>query len=88
MKMETIEVSETSSFGIQTPGNYPKENIIHKDHGESLKSRNNNKDVLLSSKQNTLFFQPFSFSLILFSCCPLKSQLSFKRLKILLLHMA
>ena len=39
MKMEPIEGSETSAFRPQTPGNYPKENILHKEHGESLKSR-------------------------------------------------
>ena len=38
-KMEPIEGSETSAFKPQTPGKYPKENIIHKEHGESLKSR-------------------------------------------------
>jgi hypothetical protein len=27
MKMEQIECSETSAYKIQTPGNYPKENI-------------------------------------------------------------
>jgi len=37
MKMEPIEGSETSAFKPQTPGNYPKENILHKEHGESLK---------------------------------------------------
>jgi len=39
MKMELIEASETSDFRTQTPENYPKENILHKRHGESLKSR-------------------------------------------------
>jgi len=39
--MEPIEGSETSAFKPQTPGKYPKENILHKEHGESLKSRNN-----------------------------------------------
>jgi len=39
-KMEPIEGSETSAFKPQTPGKYPKENILHKEHGESLKSRN------------------------------------------------
>ena len=29
MKMEQIECSETSAYKIQTPGNYPKENIIY-----------------------------------------------------------
>jgi len=38
-KMEPIEGSETSAFKPQTPGNYSKENILHKEHGESLKSR-------------------------------------------------
>jgi len=28
MKMELIEVSETSAISIVTPGNYPKENIL------------------------------------------------------------
>ena len=39
MKMEQIECSETSAYIIQTPGNYPKENIIYSEQGESLKSR-------------------------------------------------
>ena len=38
MKMELIEGSETSAIRTQTPGNYPKENILHIEHGESLKS--------------------------------------------------
>ena len=33
------ECSETSAYKIQTPGNYPEENIKHTEHGESLKSR-------------------------------------------------
>jgi hypothetical protein len=33
------ECSETSAYKIQTPGNYPEENIQHTKHGESLKSR-------------------------------------------------
>ena len=37
--MEPIEGSETSGFKPQTPGKYPKENILHNEHGESLKSR-------------------------------------------------
>ena len=39
MKMELIQGSETSAISIVTPGNYPKENILHTEHGESLKSR-------------------------------------------------
>ena len=37
--MEQTECSETSAYKIQTPGNYPKENIQHTEHGESLKLR-------------------------------------------------
>ena len=39
MKMEQIEGSETSDFKTQTQRKYPKENILHKEHGESLKSK-------------------------------------------------
>jgi hypothetical protein len=39
MKMEPIEGSETSAYTNQTPGNYPKENLLYSEHGESLKSR-------------------------------------------------
>ena len=42
LKMEPKEGSETLAFRTQTPGNYPKENILHKEHGGSLKSRNLN----------------------------------------------
>ena len=38
MKMEQKECSETSAYKIQTPGNYPEENIQHTEHGKSLKS--------------------------------------------------
>ena len=37
--MEQIEFSETSAYINQTPGNHPKENKQHSEHGESLKSR-------------------------------------------------
>ena len=39
MKMEQTECSETSAYKIQTPGNYPKENIQHTEQGKSLKSK-------------------------------------------------
>ena len=39
MKMEQTGCSETSAYKIQTPGNYPEENIQHTEHGKSLKSR-------------------------------------------------
>jgi len=38
MKMDKTECSETSAYKIQTPRNYPEENIQHTEHGESLKS--------------------------------------------------
>ena len=37
--MEQIECSETSAYINQTPWNYPKENKLYSEHGESLKSR-------------------------------------------------
>jgi hypothetical protein len=37
--MEPIEGSEKSAFRTQMPGNYPKENILHKEYGESLSRR-------------------------------------------------
>jgi hypothetical protein len=41
MKMEPIERSETSASNTQTPGNYPKETVLHLQHSENsnLKSR-------------------------------------------------
>jgi len=40
MKMEPTVSSETSAIRTQTPGNYPKRNKLHLEHGESLKTRN------------------------------------------------
>jgi len=39
MKVEQTECSETSAYKIQTPWNYPEENIQHTEHGGSLKSK-------------------------------------------------
>jgi len=39
--MEPIVSSETSAIRTQTPGNYPKRNKLHLEHGESLKTRIN-----------------------------------------------
>jgi len=39
MKMELTVSSETSAIRTQTPGNYPKRNKLHLEHGESLKTR-------------------------------------------------
>jgi len=37
--MEPIVSSETSAIRTQMPGNYPKRNKLHLEHGESLKTR-------------------------------------------------
>jgi len=37
--MEPIVSSETSAIRTQTPGNYPKRDKLHLEHGESLKTR-------------------------------------------------
>ena len=34
-----VKCSETSAYMNQTPGNHPKENKQHSEHGESLKSK-------------------------------------------------
>ena len=41
--MDLTEGSETSAIINHTPGNYPKESLLHSVHGESLKSRKHNK---------------------------------------------
>jgi len=47
MKMEPIEGSETSAFIKQTPGNYPKGNLLYSVHDESLKSRIQRKELYI-----------------------------------------
>jgi len=37
--MEPLVSSETSAIRTQTPGNYPKRNNLHLEHGESLRTR-------------------------------------------------
>jgi len=39
MKMELIVSSKMSAIRTQTPGNYPKRNKLHLEHGESLKTK-------------------------------------------------
>jgi len=39
MKMEPTVSSETSAVRTRTPGNYPKRNKLHLEHGKSLKTR-------------------------------------------------
>jgi hypothetical protein len=48
MKMEQTECSETSAYKIQTPGNYPEENI---QHYSRLIAKSNNK---IRTTRNTL----------------------------------
>jgi hypothetical protein len=45
MKMEPIRSSETSAIKTQTPGNYPKRNILQLKHGESLKTTSQMKFI-------------------------------------------
>jgi hypothetical protein len=49
--MELIVSSETSANKTQTPGIYPKENILHLEHGENLKSRIKSLFILLKKAQ-------------------------------------
>jgi hypothetical protein len=58
--MEQTECSETSAHKIQTPGNYPEENIQHTEHGESLKSR---KQEAGSSESSGTYLPNYTVSL-------------------------
>jgi len=49
MKMEPIVSSETSAIRTQTPGNYPKRNNLHLEHGESLRTKFSNITTLFFS---------------------------------------
>ena len=51
MKMELTVSSETSAIRTQTPGNYPKRNKLHLEHGENLKTR-----IILDIDQSALIF--------------------------------
>jgi len=44
MKMEPIEGSETSAVRTKTPGNYPKENILHEEYSSYLPAYENGTD--------------------------------------------
>jgi len=48
MKMELIEGSETSAIRNQTPGNYPKENI--------LRAKENSINYIVASSCISLYF--------------------------------
>jgi hypothetical protein len=54
MKMEQIQCSETQVYKIQTPENYPEDNILHPKHGESLKTTIN---ILQYEESNILIVQ-------------------------------
>jgi len=59
MKMEPIVSSETSAIRTQTPGNYPKRNNLHLEHGESLRTKlnrlfNNIAKMLTSSNMTRI----------------------------------
>jgi len=55
MKMEPIVSSETSAIRTQTPGNYPKRNNLHLEHGESLRTRTKILNFSLRSKREACF---------------------------------
>ena len=56
MKMELTEGSETSAYINQTPGNYPKGNLLYSVHGKSLKSRK--VHIYLPTESQILFTMP------------------------------
>ena len=56
MKMEPIVSSETSEIRTQTPGNYPKRNKLHLEHGESLKTSNVTSRILSSESLSLEYF--------------------------------
>ena len=59
MKMEPIVSSETSAIRTQTPGNYPKGNKLHLEHGESLKTRLYFKCLSTNASYTELLFPIF-----------------------------
>jgi len=58
MKMEPIMSAETSAIRNQTPGNYPKRNKLHLEHGESLKTR---KKIIPCDKITEFIEQTWTF---------------------------
>ena len=63
--MKLIEGSETSAFKPQTPGKYPKENILHIEHGESLKSRHHSLCIIHSVPSFLLSVMHLSLEIIM-----------------------
>jgi len=46
------------AYKIQTPGNYPEENMQHSEHGESLKSRKERFYFTMTVNKNAGIFCP------------------------------
>ena len=65
MKMEPIVSSETSAIRTQAPGNYPKRNKLHLEHGESLKTRNKHIATFQDFVMSAVFVSFFKFGI----CC-------------------
>jgi len=63
MKMEPTVSSETSAIKTQTPGNYPKRNKLHLEHGESLKTRLLYLDYIISKFQNLISVKKFFYEM-------------------------
>jgi hypothetical protein len=63
MKIEQTECSETSTYKIQAPGNYAEENIQHREHCGSLKSKIllNIGDKLLERVMSDRMIRPLTF---------------------------
>jgi len=64
MKMEPIVSSETSAIKSQTPGNYPKRNKLHLQHGESLRTKKKTIIKLL-----LFFFNLFIMNIKIYIVC-------------------
>jgi hypothetical protein len=59
MHKDGTECSETLSYKLQTPGNYPEESLQNSEYGESLKSR-----ILLVG----CVTMPFSHDVLIAAC--------------------
>jgi len=60
MKMELTVSSEKSAIRTQTPGNYPKRNKLHLEHGESLKTRMIHQNIATVSNSLPLWMCIFA----------------------------
>ena len=64
MKLEQAECSETSAYEVQTPGNYPEENIQHTEHGESSKSSGNVLQVVYCTVSEKIIVSVFKIVVV------------------------